>query len=328
MDTGPISNRLPLCLITGSSGFIGRKLCSSVPASDYRIKALVRSETQLQDLDEFDKVVVETMNAEVDWTEILKNVDCIFHCAARAHILRENASDDLKAYRQINVAGTKNLAEQAAVVGVRRFIFLSSIGVYGVNTNLGESFKILHHPRPLTSYAISKWEAEQALWKVAKETNLEVVVVRPPLVYGPGVKGNFLRLLQLVSSGLPLPFASTRNKRSLVGLDNLVDLLIRCLDHPRAAGQTLLVSDGHDLSTAELVSKLSHYLNKSAAQISIPVPILKLAGRIAGKSKEIDQLTGSLQVDSQLTCDLLDWSPPVRVEDGLRNTAEWFSVQA
>ncbi len=241
--------------------------------------------------------------------------------------MRETASDALQAYRVVNVAGTRNLAEQAAALGVKRLVYLSSIKVNGERTEGESRFARNDEPLPEDPYGISKWEAEQALWDVSARTGLEVVVVRPPLVYGPGVKGNFWRLLRLVASGVPLPLGAVCNRRSLVGLDNLVDLLTRCVDHPAAAGQTFLVSDNHDLSTPALICRLARALGKSPRLLPVPPSMLRLAGSITGKAAEVERLIGSLQVDITHTREVLNWIPPMSVDEGLRKTAEWYLSQ-
>jgi nucleoside-diphosphate-sugar epimerase len=207
---------------------------------------------------------------------------------------------------------------------VRRLVYLSSIKVNGEQTALGAPFLFSDAPAAEDPYGVSKWEAEQTLWEVAAKTGLEVVVVRPPLVYGPGVKGNFLRLLRWVARGVPLPLGAVQNQRSLVGLDNLVDLLIRCVDHPAAAGQTFLVSDGQDLSTPELIRQLSCAMDKSLRLIPVPVPLLRLLGSMTGKGGEVDRLVGSLQIDSLFTWETLDWTPPVSVEAGMQAMVDDF----
>jgi nucleoside-diphosphate-sugar epimerase len=231
--------------------------------------------------------------------------------------MREEASEPLTEYRRVNTEGTLNLARQAAASGVRRFVFLSSVKVSGEST-AGKVFNPNDVPVPGGAYGLSKWESEQGLWEIASQTGMEVVVVRPPLVYGPGVKGNFARLISLLRSGIPLPLAAVNNRRSFIGLDNLVDLLIRCVDHPKAAGQTLLVSDGRDLSTLELLHMIANAMGRSARLFPVSVPLLRLAGRALGRLNEVDRLVGSLQVDSSATRELLGWTPPVSVEEGLR----------
>ncbi len=298
-----MDHQQPIILVTGSTGFIGRALVAELAARQFNCYQLARSSV-----------------------EIAARTHCLIHCAARAHIMRDEALDPRAEYRRVNVHGTLKLAHQAAAAGVRRFIFMSSIGVNGTFTHGSHRFAGDDVPAPTEDYAISKWEAEQGLWEIASQTRMEVVVVRSPLVYGPGVKGNFARLLDLVNSGVPLPLASVNNRRSFIGLDNLVDLLIRCMDHPRAAGQTLLVSDGQDLSTPELLLMIANALGRTARLLPVPVSLLRLAGRALGRLNEVDRLVGSLEVDSGTTRELLGWTPPVSVEEGVGRMVQAYSL--
>jgi nucleoside-diphosphate-sugar epimerase len=285
--------------VTGASGFVGSALVAQLAARKFNVHQVPRSSVEIA------------------------GTQCVIHCAARAHIMRDEALDPLTEYRRVNVQGTLNLARQAAVVGVKRFVFLSSVKVNGESTDgLPRPFGARNdgvgdEPRPEDAYGLSKWEAEQGLWEIASQTGMEVVVVRPPLVYGPGVKGNFARLVDLVRSGVPLPLAAVNNRRSFIGLDNLVDLLIRCVDHPKAAGQTLLISDGQDLSTPELLRMIANAMGRPARLFPVPVPLLRLAGRVFGRQNEVDRLVGSLQVDSSATYELLGWTPAMSVEEGV-----------
>jgi nucleoside-diphosphate-sugar epimerase len=311
-------------LVTGASGFVGSALCSSLLAQGFAVRAAVRSLGSMSSADSLDVVAVGEVGAHTDWSAALAGVDCVIHCAARAHVMHEIEADALAAYRAVNVAGTQHLAEQAAALGVRRLVFLSSIMVLGIHTNGRGPFFVSDEPAPVEDYAISKWEGEQALWAVSARTGLEVVVVRPPLVYGPGVKGNLLRLTSLVARGLPLPLGAVHNQRSLVGLSNLVDLLRLCAVHPAAAGQMLLVSDGQDLSTPHLIRLMAEGMNRPARLLPVPVALLQAGGSLLGKRGEIDRLVGSLQVDSGYTQAQLGWTPPVSVEDGVREMARWY----
>ena len=311
-------------LITGNSGFIGQDFCSGLVQLGMPIVRTVRSVREGSPMSSPDFFAVGDICAKTNWSAALKDVDCVIHLAARAHVMKETELDPMAAYREVNVAGTHRLAEQAAASGVRRLVFLSSIGVNGTFTHGSSSFAPDDIPCPSENYAISKWEAEQALWEVSAKTGLEVVIIRSPLVYGPGVKGNMLRLLHWVARGVPLPLGAVNNHRSLIGLDNLVDLLIRCVDHTAAVGQTFLVSDGKDLSTPELIRTLAHAMNKPARLLPVPMPLLRTAGSLVGKRAEVDRLVGSLRVDSSHTRALLGWTPPVSVEAGLQKTADWY----
>jgi nucleoside-diphosphate-sugar epimerase len=330
--------------MTGCTGFVGRSLVAAEPALSQQLKCAVRSIEPSTD-SSFRKrsVAVGEINAFTEWSTSLTGVDCVIHCAARTHVMKETEANALAAYRAVNTAGTRRLAEQAAIAGVKRLVFLSSIKVNGESTsglprpfgarNASHGcddekwFGPLDAPAPEDAYGISKWEAEQALWQISKQTGLDVVVVRPPLVYGPGVKGNFLRLLHLINKGLPLPLGAVKNLRSFIGLDNLVDLLIRCVDHPAAPGQTFLVSDGHDISTPDLIRTLARMMNKPARLWPVPVPFLQAAGSLTGKRKEVDRLVGSLRVDNKHTQDILGWSPPVSLEAGLQKMVDWYLAE-
>jgi nucleoside-diphosphate-sugar epimerase len=313
--TALTSNRIA---VTGATGFIGRALCSQLQASGAAPRAIIREGAPERPKDWSDVVAVGDIGPDTSWTAALAGVDCVVHCAARVHVMRETGADPLAAFRQVNVAGTRRLAEAAAAMGVRRLVYLSSIKVNGDSTLAGAMFSHDDIPAPEDPYGVSKWEAEVALQEVAADSSLEMVIVRPPLVYGPGVKANFLRLVRLVRNGVPLPLGSVKNKRSLVSLDNLVDLLIRCTEHPAAAGQTLLASDGQDLSTPELIRGLAAAMGRSARLLPVPPALLRLGGRLSGRLDEVERLIGSLQVDIEHTCQTLDWKPPVAVAEGLR----------
>jgi nucleoside-diphosphate-sugar epimerase len=237
--------------------------------------------------------------------------------------MNETSGDPLTAFREVNVKGTTCLAEQAVDSGVKRFIYISSIKVNGESTS-GNPLKAGDAPTPEDPYGISKWEAEQVLWEIVEKTELEIVIIRPPLVYGPGVRANFLRLLQGIMSGVPFPLGAVNNSRSMVALDNLVDLVEICLDHPAASNQTFLVSDGEDLSIKALLQRTGAALGRRALLIPIPVSILWAMARLFGKSDFARRLCGSLSIDISKTRDRLNWSPPVSVDDALRKTAKYF----
>ena len=315
---------MALVVVTGASGFVGSSLSTSLAAAGFRVRAAVRAGTpaELPGCSGVERAILGDLSARPGWSSVLTNVDCVVHCAARAHVMHETAGEALAAYRAVNVDGSRRLAEQAAAAGVRRLVYLSSIKVNGEQTALGAPFSLSDRPAPEDGYGVSKWEAEQALWDVSAKTGLEVVVLRPPLVYGPGVKGNLARLLKLVRLGLPLSFSAVQNKRSLIGLDNLVDLLIRCVDHPEAAGQTFLVSDGEDLSTPDLIRHMAAAMNRSPRLFPLPISLLRLAGSASGKRAEIDRLVGSLQIDSSHTRQVLSWAPPVSVQEGIRRMVQ------
>lgn len=303
-------------LVTGASGFLGRRLIGRlVRQPSVFASGAVRSK-RLGDDDGC--VIVGEINGDTDWSEALQGQQVIVHTAARAHILNEKAADPLTEFRIVNVAGTLNLARQAVAAGVRRFIYISSIKVNGEESPAGKCFAAEGTPRPEDPFGVSKWEAEQGLQEIAMETGMEVVIIRPPLVYGPGVKGNFANMVKLVAKGFPLPLGAIQNKRSLVAVDNLVDLITTCIDHPAAANEVFLVSDGEDWSTSTLLSRLGAAMGKSARLLPVPMELLQLGAAILGKKVMAQRLLGSLQVDISKTRKVLGWEPPVSVDEGLR----------
>jgi nucleoside-diphosphate-sugar epimerase len=308
-----------IVLVTGADGFVGRELCAALAAAGRRFRPAVRAPRAALE----DAAVVGDIGPATDWRRALESVDSVVHLAARTHVLRETAADPLAEYRRVNVAGTERLARTAAASGVRRLVFLSSVKVNG-EASAGRPFTEDDIPRPEDGYGISKWEAEQALARVAGETGLETVVLRPPLVYGPGVKGNFLRLMRWIARGVPLPLGAIENRRSLVYSGNLVDAIVRSLDAPAAAGRTYLVADGEDLSTPELVRRLARALGVQARVPAFPLAPIALAAALAGKRAEFARLAGSLQVDSSRARRELDWRPRHSLSQGLAEAAAWF----
>jgi nucleoside-diphosphate-sugar epimerase len=319
-------------LVTGANGFVGNAVWQRLNAmSDVQALGSVRRAATLMDMGEL-VVTVDDLSAQTDWSEALKSVEAVVHTAARVHVMDDTASDPLTEFRRVNVEGTFNLALQAAAAGVKRFIFLSSIKVNGEATpapppglfpkELREKekgkFSADDEPAPQDPYGISKMEAEQALSKIAAETGMEVVIIRPPLVYGPGVKANFAALMRVVQRGWPLPLGAVHNQRSLVALDNLVDFIVLCVAHPKAANHTFLVSDGQDLSTTELVRGLARAGGLSARLLPMPVWALQAGASLLGKGDEVQRLFGNLQVDISKARTLLGWVPPVSVDEGLR----------
>lgn len=311
-------------LVTGAAGFVGRALCHELTARGSIVRAAVRKEEGEKRLPiECEVAVVGEISAATDWLAAVESVDVVVHLAARVHVMRETAGDPLASFREVNVLGTECLACAAASSGVKRLVYVSSIKVNGEQTN-GISFSEVDEPSPQDPYGVSKYEAEQVLHNIAKETGLEVVIVRPPLVYGPRVGGNFLRLLKLVSHGMPLPLASVNNRRSMIFLGNFVDALLLCATHPAASGKTYLVSDDEDQSTPQLIRKLASLMGKPCRLIPFPLSLLKWVGSLTGKSSEVERLIGSLQIDSNLMRRELGWVAPFSMDNGLAETVKWF----
>lgn len=267
-------------------------------------------------------VQIESIGPDTDWSEALKGVDTVVYLAARVHVMHDTAADPLAAFRQVNVIGMEHLARMAAIAGASRFIYMSSVKVNGEGRAL--PYREVDKPAPIDPYGISKWEAEQVLDRIANETRMEVVVLRSPLVYGPGVKANFLRLLQMVDLGIPLPLANINNRRSLIYLGNLVGAVIACIEHTRAAGQTFLVSDGEDVSTPDLIRRVAASLGREVRLFAFPASLIRLAGKLSGKSAAGERLLSSLTVDSTKIRRELDWETPYTMEHGLAETAEWY----
>jgi len=310
-------------LLTGATGFIGQSLLNELLRRGHVPVAVTRK--AIAGLTGTDRCFpIADISANNDWLPALKGVEVVIHTAARVHVMNDRVADPLAAFRQVNVDGTLNLARQAAAAGVRRFIFISSIKVNGEGTPVGVPYLADGQPAPADPYGISKMEAEQGLRALAAETGMEVVIIRPPLVYGPGVKANFLSMMSWLHKGVPLPLGAIDNRRSLVALDNLVDLIVTCIDHPAAANQTFLVSDGEDFSTSELLRRMAAALGKPARLLPVPSGLLQAGAAMLGKQVLAQRLCGSLQVDIGKTRQLLNWTPPLSVDEALRKTAEHF----
>jgi nucleoside-diphosphate-sugar epimerase len=306
-------------LITGASGFIGRGLLAELSQARYQVLAVAR-----RPLAGFDTVSVDLIDGQTDWADMLQDVDVIVHLAARVHVMEEHATDPLAEFFAVNLHGTTNLARQAAKAGVKRFVYVSSIKVNGEQTSKGRPFTESDHLQPQDAYAISKWAAEQALHSISQETGMEVVIVRPPLGYGPNVKANFLKLLELVDRGVPLPLGSVENSRSLIYVGNLVDALIICATHPAAAGNAYLVSDGEDVSTPQLIQAVADALHRPSRVFPMSLALMRRVAALAGKSAAIDRLTQSLVIDSSKIHSELGWRPPYTMAQGLQATAKWY----
>jgi len=309
-------------LITGANGFIGRPLCEAILRHKMTVMAAIRSSVELPEGVKL--TTVGEIDSQTNWTDALRNANIVVHLAARVHVMHNVGLDPLVKFRLVNVDGTLNLAHQAAEAGVRRFVYLSSIKVNGEQTLSGLQFTEHDKPAPVDPYAISKWEAEQGLLKISQESGMDIVIIRPPLVYGSDVKANFLTLMHWLHKGRPLPLGAIHNKRSLVALDNLVDLIITCLDHPSAANQVFLAGDGEDISTPELLRRLGLALGRPARLLPVPVSLLKAGAALLGRRDVAQRLCESLQVDISKARNVLGWNPPISVDEGLRQTAQSF----
>ena len=311
-----------MILVTGGTGFVGSSvLARLVEDGTMPVRAAVRS-AGARITPGIDKVLVGALAEDTDWRAALAGVSALVHCAARVHVMDETAADPLEEFRRINVQGTLALARQAAAAGVQRFVFVSSIKVNGEMTAVGKPFTADDTPAPVDAYGVSKMEAEQALRALESESGMQVVIVRPPLVYGKGVKANFATMMRWLARGIPLPLGAIHNRRSLVALDNLVDLIVTCVRHPQAAGQTFLVSDGQDPSTTELLQRMGRAMGRPARLIPLPAVCLTLGASLLGKRDVAQRLCGSLQVDIGKTRRLLGWTPPLTLDQGLQKAAK------
>ena len=315
-------------LVTGGSGLVGFALLHRLSATGRQVKASYRKLPSYRLPSGIEPIVIESMTASTDWTSALQGVDAVVHCAARVHVMRDDVTNPLDAYRQVNVVGTLNLARQAMQLGVRRFIFVSSIKVNGESTELGQPFCADDKPAPRDPYGVSKLEAEEGLRELTAKGAMELVIIRPPLVYGPGVKANFATMVKWVARGLPLPLGGIRNLRSMVALDNLIDLLVTCVSHPAAAGQIFLVSDDEDVSTTELLRRTAAAMGKPSRLMPAPDFLLKFCASLMGKRDMAQRLCGSLQVDISKTREILDWKPPLSLDQGLEKAVATFMAGA
>lgn len=314
-------------LITGATGFVGRALLNKLLAdSSLGQPHLALRSDPSNDFESINHSVVGNINAQTNWIDALHDIDVVVHLAARVHVMNDDSEDPLMAYRDVNVEGTLELVRQSVRAGVKRFIFLSSIKVNGEETIDGNKFSENSIPNPIDPYGISKFEAEEGIKDFCREAGMEYVIIRPPLMYGPGVKANYRKLLDVIYRGIPLPFACIRNRRSMLALGNLVDFLSIVLTHPRAANQIFLLSDGEDLSSKELVEKISLAMGKRSKLIPLPVSMLKLIGALFGRSQAISRLLGSLQIDSSKARKHLNWTPPLTTQEGITLTVKDFLV--
>lgn len=309
-------------LLTGATGFVGSAFYIRLIEDGIRVRTVARVIKPSASPAQLIQPMFADLERAVGWHAALHGVSEVVHLAARAHVMDDQSANPLEAYRQVNVSGTLNLARQAAKEKVRRFVFVSSVKVLGEATEIGKPFTADDNPSPSDPYALSKLEAELGLRQIESETGMEVVIVRPPLVYGPGVKANFAAMMRLLARGTPLPLGAVWNARSMVALDNLVDLLVTCLKHPAAAGETFLVSDGEDVSTTELLHRTARAMGKRAFLLPVPVFVLRGGAALIGKRKVASRLCDSLQVDSTKTRRLLCWTPPLTLDQGLAKAVE------
>ncbi|MCD5380543.1 SDR family oxidoreductase, partial [Candidatus Gracilibacteria bacterium] len=308
-------------LVTGATGFIGQHLVQELVNNNFEVAVTIRKKNNLFS-STVTQFIVKDIESDPDWTAVLQDIECVIHLAGRAHVLKDKNPDPLTEFRRVNTDGTINLAHQAIKLGIKRFIFISSIGVNG-NVN-NKPFSVNDIPNPIEPYAVSKYEAEFELQKLTNGSKMETVIIRPPLVYGPNAPGNFAQLIKVTNKGIPLPLGEIHNQRSFIAIENLIDLIITCIKHPAAANKTFLASDDEDLSTTDLLRRMAIALEKPSRLIPIPPSIITLGATLLGKKEIAQRLCGSLQVDINHTKKTLDWKPPVSVDEALKKTADAF----
>jgi nucleoside-diphosphate-sugar epimerase len=314
---------LPCVLITGADGFVGKVLCSEFVSLGWKVRASVRSLNKSENfIGEIEIVETGSIGPDTNWENAITGIEYIVHLAGRVHVSADSSSDPLTEFRKVNTAGTEKLARSAASSGARRFIFMSTVKVNGEGK--AGSYVEDDVPDPKDPYGISKWEAEKKIIEISRKTGMEVVIIRAPLVYGPGVKANFLKLLKAVDKGIPMPIKAINNRRSMIYLYNLTDLIVKCMTDKKASGKTYLASDGEDVSTAELVKYLSTSLGRDLLLFKFPLSLIKLVGKLTGHSEQIEKLTESLTIDSSLIRKELGWIPPFTLAQGLKETVLWY----
>jgi nucleoside-diphosphate-sugar epimerase len=314
-----------LVLVTGATGFVGRHVCAYMHAAGFRVRAAVRVAASLPA--EWEQVEVGAIGPDTVWDAALGGVHAVVHLASHSPRAGASPADTAESYQRVNVAGSEGLARAAAAAGVRRLVYLSTVKVNGEATPIDAPFTADMPPHPRDAYGECKWHAEQVLREISANSGMEVVILRSPLVYGPRVRANFLALLRLVERGLPVPLGSVRNRRSMMYVNNLADVIVRCIDAPAAGGQTYLVSDDMDVSTLELMERIAAQLGRKLHSWPVPVALLRGLGKLTGKSPVIERLTGSLVVDARKLREQLDWTPPFTLDDGLRETVRWYLAE-
>jgi nucleoside-diphosphate-sugar epimerase len=310
-------------LVTGANGFVGHFLCEALIELKVSTNGAIRYGKKAANLPSAVKpIIVPSLGPDTNWSEALSDIDVVIHLAGRVHLMKDRADDPLSAFRSVNVDATEHLARMAANRGIKRFIFISSIKVNGEGSSI--PYNESDPPKPQDPYAISKWEAEQILRDISAKTGMETVIIRSPLVYGPEVRANFLRLLHLVDKGIPLPFAGIDNRRSLIYIGNLVDAIVTCVSHPNASNRTFIVSDHHDISTPDLIRHIATAMDKPARLFSLPPFLLAFMATVIGKKEFYNRLCGSLTVDAGAISNDLDWKPPFSLQEGLAHTVNWY----
>jgi nucleoside-diphosphate-sugar epimerase len=312
-------------LVTGANGFVGRQLCRTLRQEGFSVKAAIRQNLAAP-AEDVHYVPVGDIGPDTDWTEALQGVGLVVHLAGRAHVRRESLSDSMAEYERVNTLGTIRLAQMAAAAQVERFLFISTVKVNGEETP-EQPFLETDRPGPRDAYGVSKWRAEEGLLRLHQQGELPVVIIRPPLVYGPGVRANFLQLIRWVDYGLPLPLGSIKNKRSLVGLRNLANFITICLKHPSAPGEIFLVSDQEDLSTPDLIRRIGGFLGRSAYLLPIPYRCLWIMAHMVGQKDALGKLCHSLQVNVEKAQKVLQWQPAFSVNEELKQTIKWYKTE-